>query len=236
MITKGSFIGLPLFFIGPPTFSINRQNRQISQNLKSCLHYSLKDRHGSSIKAHLRYIWDPSPSLDVIKTSELMFRVYTDPSPCPRFLSRTSVSKLVATCSNFFGHGSLSSSKVVQCACSKPLFTWSLLWATKMAGASDDLGSEPRMLCKQNSVRDSDMDSDSVNCVNAPLARLPAIAPKQFSGQSNSISIRSMPDCRNNTQDLAPDAPETQSPPIIWKAPTMAMTATHGGGKANDWR
>ena len=62
----------------------------------------------------------PSSSSDAIETTELMFRVYTDPSPCPRLLSRTSVSKLVATCSNFLGHGRPSSSGVVQCACSKP--------------------------------------------------------------------------------------------------------------------
>ena len=36
----------------------------------------------------------PSPSSDAIKSSELMFRVYADPSPCPRLLSRTSVSEL----------------------------------------------------------------------------------------------------------------------------------------------
>ena len=49
-----------------------------------------------------------------------MFRVYTDPSPCPRLLPWTSVSDLVATCSDFLGHGRPSSSEVVQCACSKP--------------------------------------------------------------------------------------------------------------------
>ena len=49
-----------------------------------------------------------------------MFCVYTDPSPCPRLLPRSSVSELVTTCSDFLGHGRPSSSKVVQCACSKP--------------------------------------------------------------------------------------------------------------------
>ena len=40
----------------------------------------------------------PSLSSDAIKTSELVFGIYTDPSPCPRLLPRTSVSELVATC------------------------------------------------------------------------------------------------------------------------------------------
>ena len=61
----------------------------------------------------------PSSSLDAFKTSELMFHVYTDPSPCPKFLSRTSVCELVATCSDFLGLGRPSASEVVQCACSK---------------------------------------------------------------------------------------------------------------------
>ena len=62
----------------------------------------------------------PSTSSDAIQTNELMFRVYTDPSLCPRLLPRTSVSELVATCSDFLGNGRPSSSEVVQCACSKP--------------------------------------------------------------------------------------------------------------------
>ena len=62
----------------------------------------------------------PRPSSDEIKTSELTFRVNTYPSLCPRFLSRTSVSELVATCNNFLGCKRLNSSQVVQCACSKP--------------------------------------------------------------------------------------------------------------------
>ena len=49
-----------------------------------------------------------------------MFRVYTDPSPNPRLLPWTSVSELIATCSDLLGHGRPSSSEVVQCACSKP--------------------------------------------------------------------------------------------------------------------
>ena len=74
----------------------------------------------ATFKAHLHCIRDlgPSPSSDAIKTSELMFRVYTGPSP--RFLSRTSVSELVATCSDFLGRGRLSTSKVMKWACSKP--------------------------------------------------------------------------------------------------------------------
>ena len=62
----------------------------------------------------------PSPSSDAIETTELLFRVYTDPSPCPRLLPRMSLSQLVATCNDFLGHGRTNSSEVVQCACSKP--------------------------------------------------------------------------------------------------------------------
>ena len=47
-----------------------------------------------------------------------MFRVYTDPSPS--LSSRTSVSDLVATRSDFLGRGRPRSSEIVLCACSKP--------------------------------------------------------------------------------------------------------------------
>ena len=100
------------------------------------------------IKA-LNYIQElgPSMSSDAIKTSELMFRVYTDDwsiSPCPSFLSRMSAFELVATCSDFLGCP--SSSEVVQYACSKlPVHGVATLQATNMGRASDDLGSEPRM-------------------------------------------------------------------------------------------
>ena len=85
------------------------------------------------VKAHLHYIQDldPSPSSDAIKTSELMLRVYTDPSPCPRFLSRMSASKLVPTCSDFLGRRHPSSSAHVV--------------ATADNQNGYDLGSEPRM-------------------------------------------------------------------------------------------
>ena len=49
-----------------------------------------------------------------------MFRVYTDTNPRARLLPRMSVSELMATCSDFLRHERPSSSKVVQCACSKP--------------------------------------------------------------------------------------------------------------------
>ena len=86
-----------------------------------------------TVKAHLHYIQDldPSPSSDAIKTSEVMLRVYTDPSPCPRFLSRMSVSKLVPTCSDFLGRRHPSSSAHVV--------------ATADNQNGYDLGSEPRM-------------------------------------------------------------------------------------------
>ena len=48
-----------------------------------------------------------------------MFLVHTDLNPSPIFLSPTSVSELVTTCSDFLGHGRPSSSEVVQCACPK---------------------------------------------------------------------------------------------------------------------
>ena len=50
--------------------------------------------------------------------NELIFRFYTDLSPCPRFLSHTP--ELVTKCRDFFGRGHPSSSEVVQCTCSKP--------------------------------------------------------------------------------------------------------------------
>ena len=67
----------------------------------------------SDISARASAVWART------QTSELMFRVYTNPSPCPRFLSRTSVSEIVTTCSDFLGRVHPTSSKVVQCACPK---------------------------------------------------------------------------------------------------------------------
>ena len=98
------------------------------------------------LKAHLHYIQDLGPSLDTIKTSELMFHVYTDPSPCPRFLSQTFVSELVATCSDLTSHADVRvHPRLCKTHAQSRLFTWLLLQATKTAIASDDLGSEPRM-------------------------------------------------------------------------------------------
>ena len=60
----------------------------------------------------------PIPSLDAIKTSELMFHVCSDPSLCLRFLSQTSVSELATSCRDYLWRGRPSLSKVVQYACS----------------------------------------------------------------------------------------------------------------------
>ena len=89
-------------------------------------------------KAHLHYIRDLGPSSDAMKTSELIFRFYTDPSPFLRFLSRTSVSELVDTCSDFLRHRRPRLCNSIRCAWHA--FTKSLLQASKMTGASDDLG------------------------------------------------------------------------------------------------
>ena len=70
----------------------------------------------------------PSPSSDVIKTRELMFRVYTDQSPCPSVLPRMSVSELVTTCSDFLVHGR---PRLCNAHAQSRWFTWSLLQATK---------------------------------------------------------------------------------------------------------
>ena len=87
-----------------------------------CAEFSFRKPNWGAFTLHPRSPSEhPSPSSDAIKTSELMFWVYTNQSLCPRLLPRTSVSELVATCSDFLGHGRPSSSKVVQCACSKPL-------------------------------------------------------------------------------------------------------------------
>ena len=51
-----------------------------------------------------------------------MFRVYTDPSLCPRFLSWTYVSEFFATSSDFLRRGRPIYSKVAHWACSKPPF------------------------------------------------------------------------------------------------------------------
>ena len=99
------------------------------------------------VKAHLHYIHPrsrsqhPSPSSDAIKISESMFRVYTYPSPCPRFVSHMSVSELVAPCGDFVGRGRPSSSEVVQYACSKPpVHVVAAVWASyqvrKIAGCA----------------------------------------------------------------------------------------------------
>ena len=72
-------------------------------------------------KVHLHYIRHPGPNLYAIETIELMFGVYTDPSLSLRFLSRNSVSELVATCSDFLRHGRPSTSGVMKRACSKAL-------------------------------------------------------------------------------------------------------------------
>ena len=79
-------------------------------------------------------------SSDAIETNDLMFRVYIDPSPCPRFLSRTFVSEVVASCGDYRVRPMLCNAHV-----RSRLFTCSLLHAKQMAMASDDLGSEPRM-------------------------------------------------------------------------------------------
>ena len=71
-----------------------------------------------------------------------MFRVYTDPSPCPRFLSRMSVSEHVATCSDFLGHGRPSLSEVVQYAyscgryCRLPKWGWPRMTSDPSLGCS----------------------------------------------------------------------------------------------------
>ena len=92
-----------------------------------------------------------SPSSDAIKTSELMFRVYTDPSPCPRLLSRTSVSELVATCSDFLGHGRPSSSEVMKRACSKlPVHVVATKFGPKWQRTR--MTSDPSLGCSVNTI------------------------------------------------------------------------------------
>ena len=90
------------------------------------------------IKAHLHYIQDLGPSIHVPSSdpSELMFRIYTDPSLCLRFMSRMSMSELVATCSNFRGH---RRPRLCNVHAQSRLFTWSILQTTKMAMSSADL-------------------------------------------------------------------------------------------------
>ena len=94
---------------------------------------------------------DPSPSSDAIKTIELIFHVYTDPSPSPRFLSRTSMSELVATCSNFLGRGHPSKSEVMKSACSKPPVQ---VFATKFGPKWlwTRMTSDPSLGCSVNKV------------------------------------------------------------------------------------
>ena len=94
---------------------------------------------------------DPSPSSDAIKTIELIFRVYTDPSPSPRFLSRTSVSELVATYSNFLGGGRPSTSEVMKRACSKlPVHVFATKFGPKWPWTR--MTSDPSLGCSVNTV------------------------------------------------------------------------------------
>ena len=67
------------------------------------------------------------------------------------------MSELDATCSDFLRRGS---PRLCNAHAQSHLFMWSLLQGTKMAMASDNLGSEPRMSFKQNSVKGSDTDLD----------------------------------------------------------------------------
>ena len=101
-----------------------------------------------------------------------MFRVYTDPSPCPRFLSRTSVSELIATCNNFLRCGRLSSSEVVQCACPKAACSHGR-HCRLPKWPSPRITSDPSLRCSVNktlSEADSGMDAWTVFIsVNVPL-------------------------------------------------------------------
>ena len=84
--------------------------------------------HIFQFKAHLNYIKDLGPSIQVwartqSKKVNWCFCVYTDPSPSRRFLSQTSVSELVATCSDFLRRGR---PRLWNAHAQSSLFTWSL--------------------------------------------------------------------------------------------------------------
>ena len=135
----------PATSLRPPEILVARRS---PTGCKLCVTGALPTAQwGYSFKAHLHYIWDLGPCIRAwawTQSKQVTWCfVFTLIWVCvPRFLSRTSVSELVTTCSNFLG---CRRPRLCNAHAQSRLFTWSLLHATKMAMALDDLGSEPWM-------------------------------------------------------------------------------------------